>query len=139
MSLVSIRRSALRRLGAGVGVVGMLGVACGAARVTGPSQGAPLAPNEVQAVARVVSVRAIDSVSLGIQPPQTLCGVTVRIQEVLSVTGPVSPPRIDEELEALARDFDCTAKSAGTQSGIALNRRVVGGSERWWLVRQLER
>ena len=122
------------RLACLLGVLGGL-IMCASAAPPAPAPAAPAAPNESVVMARVIDAVVVDSATLGMQPPQPICVLTLRVLST-ATTGDL-PPAVraaGETVRAYAKDPGFVHLK-GTTITAALTLRGDEHGGRLWLVR----
>jgi len=118
-------------------LLGVLGgpTTCALAAPPGAAPAAPAAPNESIVMAHVTDAAVVDSTTLGIEPPQLLCVLTL---DVLSTAASGDlPPAIrtaGETVRAYAKDPGLV-RLKGTTITAVLTLRGDEHGGRLWLVR----
>jgi hypothetical protein len=110
-------------------------IACVPAVSTEQAPSGPAAPNESLVTASVTDVEIVDSATLGMQPPQPLSVLTLRLLSV-SATGDL-PPAVraaGETVRAYSKDTELTRLKGTTVTAVLTLRGDERGG-RLWLVR----
>jgi hypothetical protein len=107
-------------------------VSAGSSSATAQASPGPIAPNESSVTADVTDVQVVDSATLGMQPPQPLSVLTLRLLSVRT-SGDLPPavPATEKTVHAYTKDPDLTRLKGTTVTAVL----TMQGDDRLWLVR----
>jgi len=103
------------------------------------AQGGPVAPNESVVEAQVTKAVEVDSSTVGIEPPQRLALLTLRVVST-TPSGALLPavPKPGVVVETYSRDPERMLRLSGTTIRAAVQMRGGERSPRLWIVRVIE-
>jgi hypothetical protein len=135
----------LRRHGSSRGLAALLVIALGCASspkpvtdATAVAANGPVAPNEFIVLARVIKLGEIEASTLKIEPPQTLCELTLDVLSAQPPTDLLRPSGTKAmPITVYAREVKCVASLRDTTMRLALTFRGDRGGGRWWVTRDL--
>ena len=111
---------------------------CGSIAPTSP-QGGPVAPNESIVRAELTGVAIIDSTTIGVEPPQRLAELTMRVIEVRSSANLLPAVEPDTKtLRVYSREPDQFQGLGGKTITAAVRLRGDGRNQRLWVTRLIE-